>query len=160
MKEQGGARRFRSASGFSLVELLIVVALMGIIAVISVPQLVRQLPKWHMNGTARDISAKLMMARLRAIQENRQHRVSFTLGPPARYAVQRNTGNGWDTVGAGEGYGEISVVLSGDCASANAVVFEGDGTATRCIAVVSTLVGESLSRTVSVAATTGVITVD
>ena len=154
--------------GFSLVELLIAMALIAIMAGIATPQLIQQLPKWHMSGTTRNIMSNLMMARLRAIQENRQHRVRFTVITPPRYIIERNTGTvlapNWIPAGGGQGYPDVRVdlqdFLGGDCNATQAVRFESGGTVTGCKVVVSTIRGPALTRTVSVNAATGNVKVE
>ena len=78
--------------GFSLVELLITVALIGIVGAIAIPSIMQQLPKFNMRGASRDITAKLMMARLRAIQENKEYGVTFTVGAIDRFSVVTGAG--------------------------------------------------------------------
>ena len=114
--------------GFSLVELLIVIALMAVMLAVSVPTLVQQMPKWHMNGTARDVKAKLMMARLRAIQENKPYGLSFTLGAIDSYRVVAWNGASWANVGVmAEGTSDVDVVLA-DCVGTR-IEFSSNGTA-------------------------------
>lgn len=149
--------------GFSLVELLVVIALIAVMLATSIPLLVQQMPKWHMNGTARDIKAKLMMARLRAIQENKSYGVRFTLGDIDKYGVVTFNGASWVEVGVvNEAASDINIVLA-DCI-ANRVEFDGSGAADGaggCAAspelqavVVNTKVG-GLSRTILMDTSTG-----
>src|SRR3990172_12753975 len=98
--------------GFSLVELLITLALIGIVGAIAIPSIMQQLPKFNMRGASRDITAKLMMARLRAIQENKEYGVTFTAGAIDSFSVV--TGADWTTVVAvGEGAANINVTVEG-----------------------------------------------
>jgi len=116
--------------GFSLVELLVVMAIIGVMALVSVPLLVQQLPKWHMNGTARDLAGKLMMARLRAIQENEKFGVEFTPGTIDKFKVVKynDATSAWDGVGVvGEGTSDIDVDLA-DCITSR-IEFNANGSA-------------------------------
>lgn len=106
--------------GFSLVELLITVALIGIAGAIAIPSIIQQLPKFHMRGASRDITAKLMMARLRAIQENKEYGVEFTSGTIDSFKVVKcnNTtvpcNTTWPDAGAaGEGAADINITVEG-----------------------------------------------
>ena len=66
-------------SGISLAELLVVIALMGVITVIAVPAIVGQMSHLRLTSSVRDISTELNAARLKAISNNTMYRVQFTL---------------------------------------------------------------------------------
>lgn len=154
-------------SGYSLVELLVVIAIISIMVVVATPMLSRQLPKWHMKGTTRDIAAKLMMARLRAIQDNSQYGVSFTSGTPDTFEVVKYSAGSWVSAGVqSESYVDVTVTPAG-CAN-NRIEFNADGTASAgscssssslTIVTVLETVG-SLSNTITLNTYTGNITVD
>ena len=119
--------------GFSLVELLITLALVGIVGAIAIPSIMQQLPKFNMRGASRDITAKLMMARLRAIQENRQYGVSFTSGAVDSFSVVKCAdnpclaGSSWtEVVARGEGAANINVDVEG-CLGGR-IEFKSNGT--------------------------------
>jgi prepilin-type N-terminal cleavage/methylation domain-containing protein len=115
--------------GFSLVELLIVMALIAVMLVIAGPRLVEQLPKWHMKGTARDVAAKFMMARLRAIQENNQYGVEFSFGDIDTYRLVKESSGSWPAAGVvGESTADIDILVEG-CISNDRVVFFPNGKA-------------------------------
>jgi prepilin-type N-terminal cleavage/methylation domain-containing protein len=157
----------RDNKGYSLVELLVVIAIIAIMVAVATPMLSKQLPKWHMNGTARDIAAKLMMARLRAIHDNSKYGVEFASGSPDTFEVVEDVSGTWIGVGVrSESYSDVSVTPTA-CTS-NRIEFNADGTATAgscssasslVVVTVVTTVG-SLSRTITLNTYTGNITVD
>jgi len=63
--------------GFSLIELLVVVALVGILAAIAFPSFTDWRRNMEYKSAARDIASILRDARQRAIATNREHRVEF-----------------------------------------------------------------------------------
>ncbi|MBI5467515.1 MAG: prepilin-type N-terminal cleavage/methylation domain-containing protein [Deltaproteobacteria bacterium] len=79
----------RNSGGFQLVELLIVIALISILLAIGVPSIVGQLGHLRLSRSTRDMATELNAARLRAIAQNTNYRVSFTV--PGSYLLQR-----WD----------------------------------------------------------------
>jgi len=60
----------RNNSGFTIIELAVVIAIVGIMAGIAVPNFVGWLPKYRLSSSADDIQALVQNARLRAVKEN------------------------------------------------------------------------------------------
>jgi type IV fimbrial biogenesis protein FimT len=63
--------------GFTLVEMMIVVALAAILAAIAVPNIMAQMPKYRLNGAARQVLSELMAARMQAVSQNNEAKVFF-----------------------------------------------------------------------------------
>ena len=67
----------RNNSGFTLIELAVIIAIVGVLAGIAVPSFVGWLPKYRLNSSADDIQAMVQNARLRAVKENAHVAVLF-----------------------------------------------------------------------------------
>ena len=63
--------------GFTLVELIVVIAVIGISAGILAPNLISQIQKYRLNGATRQLAWDLMAARMQAIGRNRRSKVFF-----------------------------------------------------------------------------------
>jgi len=63
--------------GFSLVELMVVVAIIGIMAAVSVFSALEVLPRYQLHSAARDFSGNLRLARKKAIQSAQNVRIVF-----------------------------------------------------------------------------------
>ncbi len=149
--------------GFSLVELLIVVGLMAVMMAIAVTGLRSQLPKMHMNGTARDIAGRLMMARLKAVQNNGAYGVSFAPGAGGSYFPVKNSlgsssscglGAWSDDGGVTQATPDVTVALSGALCSNNRIEFYQNGTMCGCDTITVTS-SDAQVMTVTVDQTTG-----
>jgi len=75
----------RKDSGFTLIELMVVIAIVAIIASVTVPNLIAWLPKYRVGSAARSVMSAVEFARLQAIRENSDVDVNFD------YAADRVT---------------------------------------------------------------------
>jgi prepilin-type N-terminal cleavage/methylation domain-containing protein len=86
---------FRSgARGFSLVEMLVVPALVGIAAVISLPALLETLNRFRPSATAREAAAFMQLARMEAIKRSVRSEVIFDGAESSLVAFADIDGNG------------------------------------------------------------------
>ena len=75
MEKTGGAKKGKD--GFSFVELMVVIALIGILSAISIPSFLRELPEKRLKAAARNVYADLQKARLLAVKKNKKVTVRF-----------------------------------------------------------------------------------
>ena len=70
--------RHRRPVGFTLTELILIVAIIGIVAAIGIPNLLSYQPKYDLRRAANDLYSHMQKARLMAIQKNKSVQIGFT----------------------------------------------------------------------------------
>lgn len=73
-------------SGFTLIELTVVIALLAILTAVGVPNFLSWLPKYRLKSAARDLYSNLHLAKMSAIRANKDCMVKYFKNPD-RYTV-------------------------------------------------------------------------
>lgn len=85
-------------SGFTLIELMVVILIIGMIATFSLPSLTRNVPRYRLNNDGENIRGQLMIARTKAIAEGYQYLGVFTKDATSFNIVKDiNSNNAYDS---------------------------------------------------------------
>lgn len=69
--------RLRDKAGFTITELLIVVALLGVMAAVAIPNIISWIPAMRVNSAARDLASEMQLARMKAVSERNDYVITF-----------------------------------------------------------------------------------
>jgi type IV fimbrial biogenesis protein FimT len=80
-------------SGFTLIEMMIVIAILGIFAGIAIPNYLSYMPKHRLNGAARQVMGDLMAARMKAVSQNTTVTVAYVSDSKYKISTEEKTIN-------------------------------------------------------------------
>ena len=92
--------RQRPQAGFSLIELVVVIGLIGVMVAVAVPGIARYIRNYRIRGAASEVAGALQQARLRAITNNVNYGVLFVPLDNRTYRIVREDVQGQPISGA------------------------------------------------------------
>ena len=91
--------RLRDKKGFTMIELLIVVAIIGITAAVASPYIIDWIPTMRVNSAARDLVSEMQLARMKAVSERNDYVITFDT-TTHEYSIYDDGDNDFSTAGA------------------------------------------------------------
>ncbi|MFO7915004.1 MAG: GspH/FimT family pseudopilin [Candidatus Krumholzibacteriales bacterium] len=88
----------RAKAGFTLTELMIVISILGLIAVLSIPNIKGFLQTWKLNGESQELASTLRTARSAAVRRNAEVVFTFDMNTNSYFYFEDDDGDGgWDS---------------------------------------------------------------
>jgi type II secretion system protein H len=101
----------KNKSGFSLIELLLVLVMMGMIVAMTVNFTTRNKDRWSLRDTARELTSLYYQAKQRAARENASMRIEIR---DKGYTYFRDNAGTWDTLKSEDFTTKISASATAD----------------------------------------------
>jgi prepilin-type N-terminal cleavage/methylation domain-containing protein len=91
--------RTKDTKGLTLIELIVVMCILGVMVLISIPNIGRWLPRYRLRSAVRDVASNMQLARLGAIKDNREWAIQFDTNAQT-YTILSDEGGDdtWGTV--------------------------------------------------------------
>ena len=118
----------RRQEGFSMVELLIIVAIIGIMAAIGIPSLIKTMPRVKLASNTRTLANAIASLRMQAIAKSMEFRMVFDEASN-RYTLEKANGAVWTLYATPTTLGSDITSVSGFSPDANILVISSNGSA-------------------------------
>src|SRR5262249_8163422 len=84
---------YKKENGFSIADLMIAIAIAGLISVASIPSLKKWSRNYNVKSAAMDLYGHMEIAKLGAVKENKSWTINFNPGGLLGYQVRNSAGN-------------------------------------------------------------------
>jgi Tfp pilus assembly protein FimT len=87
-RNEGERKKARSHAGYSMVEALVVMSMLGLMGMVSFPLLNRSWHEYQMNRSCREVMANIQLAKLKSVSNNFGYSFRFSTAGSNSYQIQ------------------------------------------------------------------------
>lgn len=117
LKNRNNLMHASGKKGFTLVEILIVLAMIAIVIAVMVPEFVRIMPRYRLRKAARNLISDMQRTRLNAIKTGQTWQITFNTGAES-YQIVRPDATTYPAVSLTDYGSGVNFPASGSCGSA------------------------------------------
>ena len=77
--------------GFTIIEVLIVIVIIGVVSAVAIPNLISWVPEYRLRGASRDLYDNMQFARMSAIKAREDCYISFNTPSENQYSINTET---------------------------------------------------------------------
>lgn len=120
-------KAMRGQAGFTLVELMIVIAMIGIMAAIGIPSFKDLMPRVKLRNNASQLSNEIASLRMQAIAKSMEFQMVFDTANN-RYTLQKSVPGGWaPPYATNTFYGSVLTGVAGFTPTASTLIIRSNG---------------------------------
>jgi prepilin-type N-terminal cleavage/methylation domain-containing protein len=143
--------------GVTLIELVVVMAIIAIGAAFVAPNIGAWIPNYRLRSATRDVTSALRMAQMKAISNNTQYHVSFNPGAGSFILQYQDTGGNWINDGIAQTLPQ-GVLINGISFFGNNAQFNPNSTSSTGSITLSNTKGTK--KTITLTTSTGKVTIN
>jgi Tfp pilus assembly protein FimT len=118
----------RRQAGFSLVELMIIVAIIGLLGAVGIPSLIKMMPRVKLASNTRTLANEIASLRMLAIARSMEFRMVFDAVNNS-YTLEKANGAAWTLYATPKTLGSDITSVSGFTPDANVLIIRNNGAA-------------------------------